>query len=181
MTVRNRHMTQLQSSHNPHHSHKCRRSVPALGALVVLAVIQAFSGLSGCKAVDTGVTGTDTTKVAADSAIIRVTNAIAQDPDSLTLLLFSSNAVDWNNANYIRRLGGVAEGQTADITVPAGTWKLAYIKVGGILVPMQDVNSGSLEWLKSIFEKDKRYALILKTEVNETVWVPTFATDPAIE
>ena len=75
----------------------------------------------------------------------------------------------------------MAEGGTADMKVPAGTWKLAYEKGGGILVPMEDVNAGADEWLKAIFVKDGRYALILKTEVNKTVWVPSFETDPAIE
>ena len=46
---------------------------------------------------------------------------------------------------------------------------------------MEDVNAGSDEWLKAIFVKDRKYALILRTEVNQTVWVPSFETIPEIE
>lgn len=153
----------------------------ALGALAVLGAFQALGGLSGCESVNVGTEGADTTNVIADSAVIRVTNDISQDPDSLTMLLFPGNTVDWANANYTKRLGGVAEGATAAFKVPAGTWKLAYEKGAGDLVPMEDVESGTGEWLKSIFVKDKTYALILTTDLNETVWVPTFETDPPIE
>ena len=165
-------------------SRKAKRSLQSLVAICVvsaLAAIQSLGGLTSCKSIDPGVTGSDTSKVTADSAVIRVTNDISQDPDSLTLLLFSPNAVDWNNTNAIKRLGGVAEGGTADIKVPAGTWKLAYEKGGGILVPMEDIYAGAGEWLKSIFVKNGKYALILKTDVNETVWVPSFETLPPIE
>lgn len=163
---------------------KAKRPLQSLGAIGILAALAAVPflvGLMSCKSIDSGVTGTDTTRVTADSAVIRVTNAITQDPDSLTLLLFSANAVDWTHSNPIKRLGGVAEGGTADMKVPAGTWKLAYEKGGGILVPMEDVDAGAGEWLKSIFVKGGEYALILMTDVNRTVWVPSFETDPAIE
>jgi hypothetical protein len=46
---------------------------------------------------------------------------------------------------------------------------------------MTDKNSGGGEWLKAIFVKSARYSLILKTDGNEDVWVPTFKTDPAIQ
>jgi hypothetical protein len=163
------------------HAFRNVSAVYSLAAISLFAGFQALGGLTGCKSVDTGVTGTDTTQVTADSAVIQVTNHIEQDPDSLTLLLFSPNAVDWTNTGYIKRLGGVPEGGTADIKVPAGTWKLAYEKSGGIRVGMEDVNAGSDEWLKAVFVKDRRYALILKTEVNQTVWVPNFETVPEIE
>jgi hypothetical protein len=168
-------------------SHKAKRALKNLGAVYTLSAIsvftglQALGGLTGCKSIDPGTNNTDTTDVAADSAVIRVTNAISQDPDSLTLLLFSPNAIDWTNTNPIKRLGGVAEGGTADIKVPAGTWKLAYEKGGGILVPMEDVYAGAGEWLKAIFVKNGKYALILKTDVNVTVWVPSFETSPPFE
>lgn len=168
-------------------SHSAKRAIPKHAAAYTLAVLsavagfQALGGLTGCKSVDTGVTGTDTTVVTADSAVIQVSNHIEQDPDSITLLLFAPTAVDWTNTGYIKRLGGIAEDGTADIKVPAGTWKLAYEKAGGIRVGMEDVNAGSDEWLKAVFVKDRRYALILRTEVNQTVWVPSFQTIPEIE
>lgn len=159
-----------------------RNAKRLLYTLCTLTALPLLGGLAGCKSVDLGTTpGTDTTVVTADSAVIRVSNHLEQDPDSLTLLLYAPDAVDWTNTGYIKRLGGVPEGGTVDIKVPAGTWKLAYAKSGGILVPMQDVNAGAQEWLKAIFVKNGKYALILKTDVNETLWVPSFETDPEIE
>ncbi len=167
-------------------SHPAKRAIQNRGAAYTLAVLsalagfQALGGLTGCKSVDTGVSVPVTPVVTADSAVIQVSNLIEQDPDSITLLLFAPTAVDWTTTGYIKRLGGVAEGGTADIKVPAGTWKLAYEKAGGIRVGMEDVNAGSDEWLKAIFVKDNKYALILRTEVNQTVWVPSFQTNPEI-
>jgi hypothetical protein len=181
MLGRNPTMNPSQSSRKAFFKKTGFRIPGALGVLAVLGAFQALGGLSGCESVNIDSGDTDTTKVTVDSAVIRVTNDISQDPDSLTLLLFSPNAVDWTNSNFVKRLGGVPEGGTADIKVPAGIWKLAYEKGAGIRVPMEDVNAGAGEWLKSIFVKDGKYALILRTDVNETVWVPSFETDPPIE
>jgi hypothetical protein len=43
------------------------------------------------------------------------------------------------------------------------------------------VNDGGAEWLKAIFVKNTRYALILATDGNDNVWVPTFETDPEMQ
>ncbi|HKP97597.1 MAG TPA: hypothetical protein VJ385_17775 [Fibrobacteria bacterium] len=154
----------------------------AAGFPAAVLALSIWAGLSGCKPVDIDEPAKDSTSVTADSAILRVSNKINQDPDSITILLFSGNAVDIVNANVVKRLGGVPYGATnRRMTVPAGTWKLAYEDNSGVLIPMSDVNSAAQDWLKSIFVKDGDYSLILSSDGNRTVWNPTFRTDPAIE
>jgi hypothetical protein len=159
----------------------------SLGTSALLAIVTAaagiggLTGLSGCKAVDL-TTPTDTTaQTTGDSARINVTNNITIDPDSLILLLYSGNAVDVTNGALIKVLGGVGVGRTLVVKVPAGTWKLAYRDLAGNITPMTDVNDGGAEWLKAIFVKNTQYALILATDGNDNVWVPTFETDPEMQ
>ncbi|MEO6095054.1 MAG: hypothetical protein ABIW76_05050 [Fibrobacteria bacterium] len=163
------------------------RPIPALGViakLATLAILTALAGsggLSGCKAVDL-TNPTDTTKqVTGDSALISVTNDISIDADSLILLLYSENAVDVSNGALVKVLGGIGVGKTLDVKVPAGSWKLAYRDLAGNLTPMTDVNDGGAEWLKAIFVKNAKYALILVTDGNDNIWVPSFETKPAMK
>jgi hypothetical protein len=156
------------------------RSVPFLGLLAAVWALSGPLSLSGCKAVDLGGPAVDTANAASDSAVIQVTNNISEDPDSITLLLFPSSTVEVTNASLSKRLGTVAYGGTRSVKVPTGTWKLAYQDKAGNRFAMRDEQSGGLEWLKAIFEKNGSYALILSSDGNLTIWDPTFTTNPPI-
>ena len=110
-----------------------------------------LSGLSGCKTVDLGSAPSDSTDTARGTAVLRITNKIEQDPDSLVFFQFPGNATDFSNAAGARRIGGVDTGATMAFTVPAGTWKLAYANRAGVVTPMRDL--GSDDWLKALLAK----------------------------
>ncbi|MDB5102370.1 MAG: hypothetical protein JWP91_59 [Fibrobacteres bacterium] len=159
-----------------------RRSLSALRIVSVAIACSGFAALSvlsGCKSIDLG-DATDTTQVIKDSAEVSVTNNITQDPQTITVFLFPPNALEFTNTSNGIRLGTVDTGATVFLKVPAGTWKLGYEDKAGNRVPMRDENSGGLEWLRAVFAKDGRYALILTTDGNRTLWTPNFETIPAI-
>ena len=155
---------------------------PLLAAAVFAGLCLALvpGVLSGCKTVDIS-EPMDTTKTDTGTATLRISNNIAQDPDSLTFYRFVANAVDYTNAAKAVKIGGVAINKTGVFTVPSGTWKLAYADRAGTLSPMKDENSGGQEWLKAIFTKNGDYSLIVSSDGNRTTWDPTFKTDPAIK
>lgn len=160
------------------------RSLLSLGAMIASAILTALAasgGLSACKAVDLTAPADTTHQTTADSATLSVTNNITIDADSLILLLYAKNAVDVANGALIKVLGGIGVGRTLDVKVPAGTWKLAYRDPAGNITPMTDLNDPGAEWLKAIFAKNTRYALILATDGNDNVWIPTFVTDPDMQ
>lgn len=138
-----------------------------------------LSGLSGCKTVDLGPSPSDSANASAGTAVLRISNKLDQDPDSLVFYMFPGNATDFSNAAGARKVGGVDTGATGVFTVPAGTWKLAYSNRAGVVTPMRDV--GSDDWLKAILAKGGDYSLILSTEGQDTKWVPTFETDPPMQ
>lgn len=150
----------------------------AATAFTALCFVAGPATLSGCKKVDIS-ESTDTTKTDTGTATLRISNRIAQDPDSLIFYRFAANAVDFVNASNGIKIGGVGVNKTAAFKLPAGTYKLAYANRAGTLTPMEDQNSVGQEWVKAIFAKDGDYSLILTTDGNRTVWVPTFKTDPA--
>jgi hypothetical protein len=140
-----------------------------------------LAGLAGCKAADfTGGT-TDTSTVAADSAVLRVTNGIEQDPGPLTILLYSKSSMDLTNAVLIKKLGTVPYQGTVSMKVPAGTWKLGRANEAGVVTTLIDADAPEEEWLQCLFKKDGDYSLIFATDGNRTVWHPTFETIPALE
>lgn len=155
------------------------RSLSIGTSLVALSFI-GWAGLSGCKTVDIDAPLKDSTSFT-DSATIRISNRIKLNPDSLTFFLFRADAVDFTNATSAKRLGGVDTGSTGVFRVPVSSWKLAYEDKAKVLTPMRDENSGGLEWLRSIFEKNGDYSLIISTDGNRNVWQPTFKTEPPIE
>lgn len=152
----------------------------SIGTSLAALSLMVWAGLSGCKTVDIEAPLKDSTSTT-DSATIRISNRIELDPDSLTFFLFRADAVDFTNATNARRLGGVDTGSTGIFRVPVGSWKLAYKDKAQMLTPMRDENSGGLEWLRSIFVKNGDYSLIISTDGNRNVWLPTFKTDPAME
>ncbi|MDB5051492.1 MAG: hypothetical protein JWO30_4563 [Fibrobacteres bacterium] len=165
----------------PSYSRHSVRGFFPLGHLAAALALCVCAGLSGCKTVEIDAPPVDTTHVTLDSATLRVTNKIDQDPDSITMILFPGNSVDISNANRVKTLGGVAHGATKVMKVPAGSWKLAYEDHAGVLVPMFDINDPAQDWLKSIFVKNGDYSLILTSDASFTKWDPTFATDPPIQ
>ena len=138
-----------------------------------------LSGLCGCKTVDLGSAPSDSTDTARGTAVLRITNKIEQDPDSLVFFQFPGNATDFSNAAGARRIGGVDTGATMAFTVPAGTWKLAYANRAGVVTPMRDL--GSDDWLKALLAKGGDYSLILASDGQDIKWVPTFKTDPPMQ
>ena len=152
-----------------------------LSAFVGLAALAGLGSLSGCKAVDIGTTPTDTGTITYDSAQISVSNLIDQDAGTITFLLFPPNTVEITNAPNVTVLGTVTSGSTRRFRVPVGKWKLAFEDRGGNRVAMEDVNAATGEWVKSVFVKNGDYALILKTEVNETQWIPNYSTEPKFQ
>lgn len=153
----------------------------ALPILSIALALCAWAGLAGCKTVEIDAPPKDSTLTTADSATLRVTNKIEQDPDSITLLLFSGTTVDIANAAPIKTLNGVAYKATSVMRVPAGTWKLGYRNHAGVLFDMTDANAAAQEWLKAIFVKNADYSLIIASDGNRTTWDPTFITDPVIQ
>ncbi|GEM_PF-2323197 len=173
---------------SPHLRHFVRlMRLPPLGVSLFLAMVFALSGLTalggltGCKAVDLTPPPSDTTHQTHDSAVISITNQITLDKDSLVFYYYDKAAVEVTNSVYEGKLGGVGVNGTITVKVPVGTWKLAYANSTGVLFPMQDVNDPGLQWLKGIFAKGGKYSLILKTDGNDNIWVPTFVTDPPIQ
>lgn len=156
------------------------RPLLAAATLAGLCLALGAASLSGCKQVDIS-EPTDSTRTDTGTATLRISNNIAQDPDSLIFFRFAANAVDYTNASNALKIGGVGVNKTVVFTVPAGTWKLAYADRAGVLAPMKDENSGGQEWLKSVLKKDGDYSLILSSDGNRTVWDPTFTTIPAIK
>lgn len=140
----------------------------------------AWLGLSACKPVEIADPGTDST-VAVDSATVTIFNHIEQDPQAIVFYLFNGNAFDIVNANKVKRLGEIEEGQAKAVKVPVGTWKLAYETEAGVLIALESYDAEEVVWVKAVFEKDRDYALILATDGNRTVWSPTFATIPELE
>ncbi len=152
--------------------------LPAFGL-----ALSAWTGLTACKPVDISQAATDstsTTVTAGDSATLRVTNNIDIDPGTITIALFPAASIDIVNANKTKDLGLVGFGKTQIFQVPAGNWKLAYADRAGALHPMINAIGATQDWVKSIIVKNGDYALVLKTDGNEVVWVPTFKTDPAL-
>jgi hypothetical protein len=142
----------------------------------IFIFLPCLAGLSGCKTVDIESSPIDTT-AKGDSATLKVTNHIEQDPGTITLVLFPGNSIDIINANRTKDLGTVGEGASKTFKVPAGSWKLAYAKEAGDLHAMIDESDGAQEWVKCIFAKNGSYTLELATDGNFTVWIPTFATE----
>ena len=137
-----------------------------------------LSGLSACKTVDLGTTpNPDST--ATGTATLRITNRIDVDPDSLTFFLFPGTSTDFTTAANARLIGGVGIGATGVFTVPAGTWKLAYENGAKVLTAMRAVQTD--EWVKAILEKNGDYSLILTSDNQNTVWDPSFTTDPPLK
>jgi hypothetical protein len=165
----------------PNRSRAFLRPLFPLGLLAALAASTGLASLSGCKSVDLAGGPVDSTGQTADSAQVAITNNIEQDPDTLTFLLYPGNAVDFTNAATPKTLGAVPFKGTRRFRVPAGAWKLAYKDRAGNLTPMYDVNDPEQTWLKSLFVKNGDYALILKTDLDQTVWVPSFKTDPPMQ
>lgn len=157
----------------------CLPSRVTLSALSGLAAL-AWVGLSGCKPVEISDPDKDTV-IVTDSASITIFNNIEQDPQAIVFYLFNGNAFDIVNANKVKRLGKIESGQSASVKVPVGTWKLAYETEAGVLLPLEAYDAEDVVWVKSVFEKDFNYALILTTDGNRTVWGATFATIPGTE
>lgn len=152
-----------------------RLAPPALGLAAC-----AWLGLSGCKPVEINEPGKDST-VAVDSATVTIFNNIEQDPQSIVFYLFHGNAFDIVNANKVKRLGGIAYGESESVKVPVGTWKLAYETEAGVLVALESYDAEEVVWVKSVFARNGSYALILSTDGNRTVWTATFPTIPGPE
>jgi len=152
-----------------------RLGLPALG----LAAL-AWFGLSGCKPVEFTGPDKDST-VAVDSATVTIFNNIEQDPQAIVFYLFHGNAFDIVNANKVKRLGEIEYGESRSVKVPVGTWKLAYETEAGVLLALESYDAEEVAWVKSVFEKNGNYALILSTDGNRTVWSATFATIPGPE
>lgn len=151
----------------------------AWAAFAALWLAFSLSGVSGCKTVEIDPAGTDSVDTTVTgSAIVRITNNVSEDPDSLTFFLFPGNATDFSNANKARRVGGVNTDGTGVFQVPAGTWKLAYENSAGALTAMRDLDSG--DWVKSTLAKGGDFSLILTSEGKDVKWNPSFPTDPDI-
>jgi hypothetical protein len=114
-------------------------------------------------------------------ATLRISNRISQDPGPLTFYLYPKNSVDFVNATNGRLLGKVEAGLTETFKVPAGSWKIAYQDQAKALFQMVDAASGGQEWLRSEFKKDGDYSLILNSDGNRTIWVPSYPTIPPID
>jgi hypothetical protein len=176
--------------HSMHQSAKLHRFHPRslrrfriafLIAACIVPTLLAGAFLTSCEPVDiSGPAPIDTTDTAAGFATLRVSNRLDVDPTTVTILLFSGNAVDFSNAANAKKLGSVAPDSTVSFRAPAGAWKLAYTDPAGTLTPMEDVASGGSEWLKSVFKKNGDYSIILNSDTRGTVWVPNYTTIPAI-
>jgi hypothetical protein len=164
--------------HKP--SFTLRIAVPgrALGLLLSGLSLSLLTGLAGCKAADFSGAETDTPDVAADSAVLRVTNSIEQDPGPVTMLLYPKTAMDLVGANVVKRLATVPFQGTVSMKVPAGTWKLAFESPAGVVETLSDEDELDQEWVQCIFQKDGDYSLIMETDGNRMVWHPTFETNP---
>lgn len=157
---------------------RVRRSKLALSLACCALSLASLGGISSCKPVDlSDVNQQDTTKVSADSVSLRITNKIDIDPDSLVFYLYSATAEAANSLNG-KKIGGVGYGKTATFRLPVGTWKLAYENGAKVMHYMQSTQSD--EWIKSIFEKDGDYSLILQDDGDIIYWDVSFKTDPAI-
>lgn len=152
----------------------------SLALAFAAAVFSVSGGVSACKTVD--LSDADSTATPADSAgtaTLRITNKIDVDPDSLTFFLFPGNSTDFTTAANARRIGGVGTGATGVFTVPSGTWKVAYENGAHVLTAMRAVQTD--EWVKSILAKNGDYSLIVSSDNQNTVWDPTFTTDPSLK
>jgi hypothetical protein len=154
----------------------------AMAALFISGLsLSVLAGLAGCKAADFTGSTADTTQAAADSAVLRVTNGIEQDPGPVTLLLYSKTSMDLTNAVMVKKLGTVPFQGTVTMKVPVGTWKLGRENEAGVIVSMIDADAEDPEWIQCIFKKDEEYSLIFATDGNRTVWHTTFETIPALD
>ena len=153
----------------------------ALGVLGAFGLVAGPAVLSGCKSVELSGSADTTATTVTGTATLRVSNKITKNPDSLTFFLFPSSAVDFASTSKATKLGGARVNGTVALTVPAGTFKLAFEDGTGGFVPMRDLQSAGQEWLKAIFVKDGDYSLIISSDGNgDPSWDPTFKTDPAI-
>lgn len=151
----------------------------ALAVCGCLCLAFSLTSMTACEPVDIDDPGKDSaTDTTTGTSVLRITNSISEDPDSLTFFLFPGNSTDFSNANKARKVGGVAVNGTGRFTVPAGTWKLAYENSARALTAMRDLDSE--EWVKCLFAKDGDYSLILTSEIKNTKWVPSFPTDPVM-
>ncbi len=139
-----------------------------------------FLALVGCEPPEIGTGTTQVDSSNTGNATLRISNRIVQNPSRLTFFLFNKDAVDIVNATAVKRIGEVDTGATVVFQVPAGDWKIAYEDKLKALFPMKDEGSGGQEWLKSTFNKDGDYALILNSDANRTLWVPNYTTTPAM-
>ena len=153
--------------------------VLAWGSFAALCLAFSLTGMSACTPVEIDAVAKDSVDTAkTGTSVLRITNNITEDPDSLVFFLFAGNATDFSNANKAYRIGGVGVNGTGRFNVPAGTWKLAYENSSKALTAMRDLDSE--EWVKALFKKGEDYSLILTSEIKNTKWVPTFTTDPVM-
>jgi hypothetical protein len=146
-----------------------------------LAVLGLATGLAlvACKPPEINdSTGPVDTTTTTGTATLQLSNRIAQDPGTISFFLFPKNSVDFTNAAGAKLIGSVEAGATKAIQIPAGSWKLAYEDKARVLFPMRDESSGGLEWLRSDFKKDGNYSVILSSDGNRTIWVPSYTTVP---
>jgi len=148
-------------------------------ALAFAAVFSVSGGLSACKTVDLSDVATTPPTDSTGTATLRITNKIDVDADSLTFYLYPGNSTDFTTAANARLIGGVGTGATGVFTVPSGSWKMAYENGAHVLTAMRAVQTD--EWVKSIFEKKGDYSLIVTSDNQNTVWDPTFTTDPSLK
>jgi hypothetical protein len=135
--------------------------------------------LSGCTPADIS-DAKPVDSVSTGTASLSITNQIIQDPSTLTFYLYPGTSVDWVNAANAKKIDSVQADSTRVFRVPEGSWKIVYFNRSKAIYPMIDANSGSQEWLRSDFKKNGNYSLILKTDGNRTLWVPSYVTVPAM-
>lgn len=155
----------------------CIRPFRIIMAPAAMALsLSVLAGLSACKPVDLSNANADTTaQVAADSAVLRISNFIQLFPDSLDFFRFPGTAADFSTATDQRLVGGVGVGRTGVFKVPAGTWKFAYRDQAGVLTAMRGLDSDA--WLKGVLSKNGDYSLILSSEGQNIRWTASFPTD----
>ncbi len=150
-----------------------------LCTFVSMALIWTVMLLSSCTPVDIS-DAKPADSISTGTASLIITNQIKQDPSTLTFYLYPGTSVDWANAANAKKIDSVQADSTRVFRVPEGSWKIVYLNRSKALYPMIDANSGSQEWLRSDFKKNGSYSLILKTDGNRTLWVPSYVTVPAM-
>lgn len=161
---------------------KIRTFMPAAVSLALLLVTSLWVGtlLPACTPPEMSEDAPPDSITTAGTASLQISNQIQQDPGTLTFYLYPGSSLDWSNANNAIRIDSVKFNTTKSFQVPAGNWKIAYLNRTKVVYPMIDESSGSQEWLRSDFKKNELYSLILKTDGNRTVWVPSYVTVPPI-